>query len=545
MIDFEFIANNTILLFDNGKCIAEETLDYTAYDVYRGTVDNTVDLIPSCYYKLLKNNKTLTDIAFDEKWWNDKVLSKIGNSVNDSLYKFQRETIFRMIKTKRCLNACSPGLGKTIQALSCLVYFNGDSTNDLILCPSYLRANWMEEIKKWYPSIVDISTVIWKAGKKEIENVIELLFNQPGIKIVSYDMFASICAKTKKNTNFDTIIMDESHMMKNGLSVRYKNTSSYIKSCKQLFLLSGTPSPNRSNELYTQFSMINPAVFYDYKLFAFRYCNGHYDKFNRFDDRGSSKTQELSFMMSKLSLRLRREDHLDDLPAVIRQKIVVTPKKPTKTFFKKKMKFMEMLGHVDDSEEAKFKLQALASEMFRDTAAIKIDPVIEYLENYTLDPELEKTILFCKHQMMLQAVSEYLTSAGHKFIAISGQTPMCDRMGLIDKFKTDPSCTFAVLTIGSCNTGLTITPIRKMVFLELTWTPTDLDQAEARINRFGGSKNLHYIYLVCENSLDDMVFNKLKKKTALITEVVDGAKRYRDFEFEGEQQTTKNPKLHC
>lgn len=540
-ITFEFVNDGIIILKENGKVIKEETLDYNAYGIYASVKEANTKLIPTSYYRFMKSKNTLSKIPFDQKFWDDKIGPKLGEKINNCLFSFQRETIYRMITTKRCLNACSPGLGKTIQALSCLTYFNHANGSDIILCPSYLRANWFEEVKKWYPSLESQTSVIWKAGKKELEGVLDKVFKQPGIKIISYDMFATLCGKAGKiGVNpFNTIIMDESHFIKNGKSLRFSTIAKYVKTSKQMFLLSGTPSPNRPNELYTQFSMIAPGVFYDYFTFAHRYCDGHRDKFNRFDDRGSSNTSELAFLMSKLCLRLRREDHLDDLPAITREKITVTPKVISKTFKKKKATFMDLLKQMDDSEETMFKVQSMASEMFRDTAAIKIDPVIEYLGSYIEDDELEKTILFCKHQTMQTSVAEFFDTKGINYIQISGATAMSERMGMIDKFKNDPECTFALLTTGSCSTGLNITPIRKMIFLEMEWSPSILDQSECRINRIGGAKHLHYTYLICDNSLDEMIFNKLKRKTELITQVVDSSKRYGDFEFESDKKKTK------
>jgi SWI/SNF-related matrix-associated actin-dependent regulator 1 of chromatin subfamily A len=539
MIEFEFINDGVILLLENGKNVEEEVLDYTAYEIYRSVKEKGTRLIPTAYYRFMKNHKTLSEIPFNKEEWDTKIIPVIGKRMDEIYYPFQRDTIFRMIKNIKCLNACSPGLGKTIQALSCLKYFNkAGVTNDLILCPSYLRANWLEEIEKWFPELKDECTIIWKAGKKDLENVFVTVFETPGIKILSYDMFATICDKYKQkmSAKFSTVLLDESHMIKNGMSKRYSKTSGILKRSKQTFLLSGTPAPNRPNELYTQFSLISPSTFYDYKMYAYRYCDGHFDKFNRFDDKGSSKTQELSFLMGKLALRLRREDHLEDLPNIVRQKITVSPKTVSKQFHKKKKLFLDMCSKIDQDEDAKMKLQSMASDMFRDTAAIKVEPVIDYLDNYILDDNLEKTILFCKHQIMMDPVAEFLENRGFNFIKISGATPMKDRMGLIDKFKSDPSCKFALLTIGSCSTGLNIIPIRKMIFLELDWTPSILDQAEARISRIGGAKHLHYIYLACEHSLDTMVFNKLEHKTVLISDVVDNGKRYGDFCFENNKR---------
>ena len=539
MIEFEFIDEGVILLVENGRRVDEEVLDYKAYDIYHSVKEKGTKLIPTAYYRFMKNNPTLSSIPFDQQLWETVMLPTIGADMDKIYFPYQRETIYRMIVSKKCLNACSPGLGKTIQALSCLKYFNKPGiTNDLILCPSYLRSNWFEEVKKWFVDLVPQCNVVWKAGKKEIESVLVTVFEKPGIKILSYDMFATICDKYKgkMSAKFGTVLMDESHFLKNGMSRRFMKTAGILKRSKQAFLLSGTPAPNRPNELYSQFSLISPPTFYDYKMYAWRYCGAYFDKFNRFDDKGSSKTQELSFLMGKLSMRLRREDHLNDLPKVMRQKIVITPKTVSTQFKKKKKLFLDMCGKIDQDEHAKNRLQAMASDMFRDTCSIKLDPVLEYLENYLLDPDLEKTILFAKHQNMVEAVSEFLESKGHEFIKISGQTPMGERMGLIDKFKIDPTCMFAVLTIGSCSTGLNLIPIRRMIFAELSWTPSELDQAEARISRIGGAKNLHYIYLVCQHSLDDLVFRKLERKTELISSVVDNGKDYGDFSFESDKK---------
>ena len=538
-IEFEFIDEGVILLIENGRRVDEEVLDYKAYDVHHSVKERGTKLIPTAYYRFMKNSPTLASIPFDKQRWQNDMLPAIGPEMDKIYFPYQRETIYRMIVSKKCLNACSPGLGKTIQALSCLKYFNKPgTTNDLILCPSYLRANWLEEVEKWFNDLVPHCSVVWKADKKRIDTVLVTVFEQPGVKILSYDMFATLCDKykNKMSAKFGTVLMDESHFMKNGMSRRFMKTAGILKRSKQAFLLSGTPAPNRPNELYTQFSLISPETFYDYKMFAFRYCGAFFDKFNRFDDKGSSKTQELSFLMGKMTMRLRREDHLDDLPEVLRQKIVITPKTVSKQFKKKKQVFLDLCGKIDQDEHAKNRLQAMASDMFRDTCAIKIDPVIEYLENYILDDDLEKTILFCKHMVMVDAVSEFLTSKGQEFIQISGQTPMSDRMALIDKFKTDSSYTFAVLTIGSCSTGLNLIPIRKMILLELDWSPSVLDQVEARTKRIGGAKKLHYIYLVCQQSLDDTVFRKLERKTELISNVVDNGKDYGDFNFNKRQR---------
>jgi len=540
-MEFELVEPNKILLKENGKVNEDETLDYRAYEIFEDdTGIREKKLIPTAYYRFLK---MFTMVTYDQTKWETTCRHLVGEKIDRVLFQFQREAIYRMIKQKRCMNACSPGLGKSIQALACLSYFSGNATNNLIACPSYLTTNWMNEVRKWLPGdVADTAVVIGKAGKKEIEGATKTLLFTPGIKIISYDLLANILGKRggqPTRSYFNTVILDESHFIKDGKTTRYKNIAPYIKSCKQMYLLTGTPSPNRNKELYTQFSLIQPSVFYQYSTFAFRYCDAKYDKFNRFDDRGMSNVKELSFFMSYLAIRLRREDHVDDLPSEIREKIIIEPPTHSKRFSTQKKKFMEELKNIETSESAMFKVQSMASEMFRLTATIKEKPVIEYLKGYVADPDLEKTILFCKHQTMLSAVTTFLKDMGLGFIEISGQTDKGVRTGLIDTFLNDPTCMFAALTTGTCATGLNIVPIRKMIFLELEWTPSTLEQCQCRINRIGGAKNLHYIYLICAHTLDDMVFRKLEKKTALITDVVDAGKQYGDFTFQQENKKQK------
>ena len=54
------------------------------------------------------------------------------------------------------------------------------------------------------------------------------------------------------------ICQDESHMLKNFKSARYKAASPLIKRAKRVILLSGTPALSRPCELYTQIKSVEP-----------------------------------------------------------------------------------------------------------------------------------------------------------------------------------------------------------------------------------------------------------------------------------------------
>ena len=54
---------------------------------------------------------------------------------------------------------------------------------------------------------------------------------------------------------------DESHMLKNFKSARYKGAAPLMKQAKRVILLSGTPAMSRPSELYTQIQSVEPKLF--------------------------------------------------------------------------------------------------------------------------------------------------------------------------------------------------------------------------------------------------------------------------------------------
>lgn len=60
------------------------------------------------------------------------------------------------ISNKASLRACLQGLGKTLQTISLLGYlaeFRGIKGPHLIIVPKSTLHNWMNEFKKWCPSL--------------------------------------------------------------------------------------------------------------------------------------------------------------------------------------------------------------------------------------------------------------------------------------------------------------------------------------------------------------------------------------------------------
>ncbi len=111
-----------------------------------------------------------------------------------------------------CLVADEMGLGKTIQAIGVI---NSDPHihRVLVICPNSLKINWSRELKKW---LVRQQTIGIVEGK---------CFPMTDIVIINYD----ITDKWEKRLafNWDLIVCDEIHYLKNAKALRAKAVFGY------------------------------------------------------------------------------------------------------------------------------------------------------------------------------------------------------------------------------------------------------------------------------------------------------------------------------
>ena len=164
------------------------------------------------------------------------------------------------------------GLGKTIEAGLVLSQYWAERKRKIILIvPASLRMQWRQELEdKFYiDSILMESKEFNRLRKNGSINPFEV---SNKVVICSYD-FASRRAAELKAINWDLVIMDEAHRLRNV----YKTsnvTSNRLKSAlsgKMKLLLTATPLQNNLMELYGLVSIIDDHVFGDAKTFREMY----------------------------------------------------------------------------------------------------------------------------------------------------------------------------------------------------------------------------------------------------------------------------------
>ena len=216
----------------------------------------------------------------------------------------------------------------------------------LILCPASLRYTWPSEIEKFCPFIpsqsihcvrgsddVHFAAQIckWRKNREHSASKTSWDFDDANkdskhycpiqIVIVTYSLLQTRyqISNALRDCDFECIIADESHNLKQISSQRCQLALPLLQKSRRLVLLSGTPALNRPVELWPQLHALDArgGMFggggMRYSEYARRYCNAHRTRFG-FDVKGSSNADELHRCLKTVMVRRLKSEVLHDLP---------------------------------------------------------------------------------------------------------------------------------------------------------------------------------------------------------------------------------------
>ena len=225
-----------------------------------------------------------------------------------------------------CILADEMGLGKTCQVISFMAHLKetGAKHPHLVVVPASTLENWIREFNKFCPSI---QVQAYFGTQKEREELrYELQDAEFDVLVTTYNLACGSPqdAKFLKNQNFNVIVYDEGHLLKNSQSERYVKLMK-LKG-KFRLLLTGTPLQNNLKELVSLLAFILPDVFNQNKedyVAIFRQKATKVTATNEKEETKKNYNPLLSVqaiknaktMMTPFVLRRRKDQVLQNLPA--------------------------------------------------------------------------------------------------------------------------------------------------------------------------------------------------------------------------------------
>ena len=101
-----------------------------------------------------------------------------------------------------------------------------------------------------------------------------------------------------------------------------------------------------------------------------------------------------------------------------------------------------------------------------------------------------------------------------------GLTPQEERQDNIRKFQKDAECRFIVGTPQTGGYGITLTQANTVIYYSNGYDLEKRLQSEDRAHRIGQNKNVTYVDIICEDTIDEKIVKALRDKINIASEVL-------------------------
>ena len=418
----------------------------------------------------------------------------------------QKEAIEKLVGTRRFILADDMGLGKTTSTI--IAALETGVKKILIICPASLKINWMREIENY----TDRSIYIAENKKFSLEH---------DFVIVNYDIlknFHELKSKTDSiitQMNPELIIIDEAHYIQNGQAQRTKLVNHFVQKTKYLWLLTGTPMTSRPMNYFNLLNLIESPVAQNWMAYAIRYCQGYQftaGKRKVWNVSGASNLEELRDRTSRQVLRRLKTDVLD-LPDKI-----ITP-----VYLKLKSKDYEALmgeyyNWFENKKDESSSLTVQFSKLMKVRQIIaeeKIKTTIELAQNI-IDQD-KKVIIFTNFTDSLQKIYQHF---GKEAVYLDGSCSKPHRQHAVDQFQENDKIKVFVGNLKAAGVGITLTAGEACIMNDLSFVPSDHQQAEDRAYRFGQKNSVSIYYPIFENTIEGAIYDILSNKKNIIDTVM-------------------------
>jgi SWI/SNF-related matrix-associated actin-dependent regulator 1 of chromatin subfamily A len=405
-----------------------------------------------------------------------------------------------------------------------------------VICPASLRLNWKREAEKWLvrKTMINVMTADWV---KSVE----------GFNIINYD----ILKRLDKTKEWDLLIADECHMLKNMKTIRAREVMGYhpkdsskkavegIKAKKKI-LMTGTPIVNRPVELYSLIHFLDPQRWSNFFWFAKRFCGGTEGRYG-WDMSGATNLDELQdSLRSTILVRRLKKDVLKELPPKRRQIIEIPANGCAKLINAEKNAYdnireavekmqadaeLARAGTESEYRDAVEKLKTSQMGMFseisklrHETALAKVPYVVAHAIELLEDEDC--LVIMAHHRDVIEGIRAGLKAEKIESVQLTGEDSMENRQKSVDDFQAGKVKVF-VGSIHAAGVGITLTKASTVLFAELDWVPGNVSQAEDRLHRIGQAESVLVQHIVLEGSIDCVMAKTIVEKQSIIDQALD------------------------
>ncbi|KAK9509609.1 hypothetical protein O3M35_006882 [Rhynocoris fuscipes] len=420
------------------------------------------------------------------------------------------------------------GLGKTLQTISLLGYmkhYRNIPGPHMVIVPKSTLANWMNEFKKWCPSLRAVCLI----GDQDTRNAFIRDTLMPGewdVCVTSYEMIIREKSVFKK-FNWRYMVIDEAHRIKNEKS-KLSEIVREFKTTNRL-LLTGTPLQNNLHELWSLLNFLLPDVFNSSDDF-----DSWFNTNNFLGD--NSLVERLHAVLRPFLLRRLKAEVEKKLKPKKEVKIYVGLSKMQREWYTKVlMKDIDIVNGAGRVE--KMRLQNILMQLRKCSNHPYLFDGAEPGPPYTTDehliyncgkmvlldkllPKLQqqgsRVLIFSQMTRMIDILEDYCFWRGYNYCRLDGNTPHEDRQRQINEYNEEGSKKFIfMLSTRAGGLGINLATADVVIIYDSDWNPQMDLQAMDRAHRIGQKKQVRVFRLITENTVEEKIVERAEIKLRL------------------------------
>lgn len=507
----------------------------------------------------------------------------LEKNLKRNLYPLQLLSAFHMTFSQNACNFAVPGAGKTSIVYGTYAYLKNLPESDprhvsrlLVIGPLSSFAPWENEYVECFGKTANIQRLSGDptiSREKKEEHLysgspaeLTLIFHG-GVRSLQNEIIDFL------KLNPTMVVVDEAHRIKNPQGVWGKSAVEIAKEARSRIVLTGTPVPNGYEDIYNLYQFIYPFKFKS--ILGFHYANlVDMTKNNQPD---SPRVLEFTENISPFFIRIKKSDlklppreelivpvemnqYQREIYDFIETEYVQSFKENPSGTIKDVLNRAKLIRLRQASTNPSLLAKPLKDSLINNPDYDEVDPNIKYTDyfdefiddseffhricNYSkletpqkfieaknvIDENIlsknEKVIIWTIFIKNAKDLQNYLLDHNIKSELLIGKTPQEEREKIIKKFNDPENLQFQVVIANPFAVAESISlhkGCHNAIYLERDYNCSNFLQSKDRIHRVGLLKDqkTRYYYIICNDSIDTVINEKLKTKVARMEEIID------------------------
>lgn len=440
------------------------------------------------------------------------------------IYPHQLATAKQVIEDMhgKAILADEVGLGKTIEAGLILKEYmmRGRVSKALILVPASLVSQWVIELnqKFFIPAVAPKKNPDWGLWDIVVSSL-DTAKRSPNQEMIL-------------EQNYDLIIIDEAHKLKNPKTKNYEFVQKLHK--KYCLLLTATPIQNKIEEIYHLISLLKPGHLGSSTTFIQNF---------RANKRCFTNDAQLQALVKRVMIRNRRQDteiqwtkrkihneiivfsqeerevytyiqnmkhspklHFNPLSLLTLEREACSSKEAVYMTLQKWIKTKEL-----NSDETKI-IEQLIHLLQRKSVNMKAEKALEIIRKTN-----DKVIIFTGYQATQYYLQWFFQQHHLSAIPFRGGFKRGKKDWMKELFQTKAQILIAT-EAGS--EGMNLQFCHVLINFDLPWNPMRLEQRIGRIHRLGQKKDVHIYNFATQHTVEEKILQLLYEKIEVFKRVV-------------------------